>query len=116
LFLNFIFHVQEKFNSNNVNYRDENRDHRGDFKPKRDSFENKFAERPDFGDRFTANRNKTHPSNRGKAFGGAPGSASRDLLPSSSFGGPMQHGSGEKDLPPRYGKFFAEFHSVTERK
>jgi len=93
---------EEKFNSNNVNYREENRDHRGDFKPKRDSFENKFAERPDFGDRFTANRNKTHPSNRGKAFGGgAPGSASRDM-PSSYGGGQMQHGSGEKDLPPRF--------------
>jgi hypothetical protein len=99
--------LQEKFNSNNNNYREESRDHRSDFKPKRDSFENKFAERPDFGDRFTANRNKTHPSNRGKAFGGgAPGSmtSSRDM-PSygggKNGGGPMQHGPGDKDLPPR---------------
>lgn len=93
---------EEKFNGNNVSYREESRDHRSDFKPKRDSFENKFVERPDFGDRFTANRNKTHPSNRGKGFSGAPGlmGSSRDVP--TYGGGPAQHGSGEKDLPPRF--------------
>ena len=48
--------------SSNSSYRNDERD----YKPRRDNFENKFAERPDFGDRFTANRNKTHPSNRGR--------------------------------------------------
>merc|ERR1719229_1877845 len=56
---------EEKFRENNSNYNNsDQRDYKDNYK-KRDSFESKFAERPDFGDRFTANRNKTHPSNRG---------------------------------------------------
>merc|ERR1712061_137452 len=58
---------EEKFRENNTGYNnnDRDRDYKDNYK-KRDSFESKFAERPDFGDRFTANRNKTHPSNRGR--------------------------------------------------
>ena len=93
---------EEKFNANNAVYRDESRDHR-DFKPKRDGFENKFAERPDFGDRFTANRNKTHPSNRGGGGGGGRGGLGR----SNGYekNGVGAHNGGEnKDLPPRFKK------------
>ena len=50
---------EEKFRENNSNYNNsDQRDYKDNYK-KRDSFESKFAERPDFGDRFTANRNKT---------------------------------------------------------
>jgi len=105
---------EEKFNSSNANYRNENRD----YKPRHDSFENKFAERPDFGDRFTANRNKTHPSNRGRGSmnggGGMTrssnsyernGSGSYDRNGGSSSGSPHMNGmngSADKDLPPRF--------------
>merc|ERR1719244_2103855 len=47
---------EEKFRENNSNYNNsDQRDYKDNYK-KRDSFESKFAERPDFGDRFTANR------------------------------------------------------------
>merc|ERR1711933_382864 len=65
---------EEKFRENNTGYNnnDRDRDYKDNYK-KRDSLESKFAERPDFGDRFTANRNKTHPSNRGRGGrGGGP--------------------------------------------
>merc|ERR1719221_2292628 len=55
---------EEKFRETNSNYNNSDQRERGESFKKRDSFESKFAERPDFGDRFTANRNKTHPSNR----------------------------------------------------
>merc|ERR1712242_395265 len=63
---------EEKFRENNTGYNniDRDRDYKDNYK-KHDSFESKFAERPDFGDRFTANRNKTHPSNRGRGRGGS---------------------------------------------
>merc|ERR550525_2255867 len=57
---------EEKFRETNSNYNNSDQRERGESFKKRDSFESKFAERPDFGDRFTANRNKTHPSNRGR--------------------------------------------------
>merc|ERR1719500_1535409 len=60
---------EEKFRETNSNYNNSNQRERGESFKKRDSFESKFAERPDFGDRFTANRNKTHPSNRGGGRG-----------------------------------------------
>jgi len=105
---------EEKFNANNSSYRDDSRDHR-DFKPKRDSFENKFAERPDFGDRFTANRNRTHPSNRGR---GGPGGGNRadglNRPNNNNINNAYDHrngatphhngGGGDKDLPPRFKK------------
>merc|ERR1712117_968332 len=57
---------EEKFRENNSGYSSNDRgDYKDNYK-KRDSFESKFAERPDFGVRFTANRNKTHPANRGR--------------------------------------------------
>jgi len=51
---------EEKFRETNSNYRNTDQRNRSEA-PRRDNFESKFAERPDFGDRFTANRNKTHP-------------------------------------------------------
>ena len=93
---------EEKFNANNSAYnRDESRDHR-DFKPKRDGFESKFAERPDFGDRFTANRNKTHPSNRGRGGGGGGGGGMTRTNGYDKNG--ISPHNGEKDLPPRFKK------------
>merc|ERR1719233_2573380 len=50
---------EEKFRETNNSYNNNDRgDYRDNYKKPRDSFESKFAERPDFGDRFTANRNK----------------------------------------------------------
>jgi translation initiation factor 4G len=92
---------EEKFNANNSAYnRDESRDHR-DFKPKRDGFESKFAERPDFGDRFTANRNKTHPSNRGGRVRMDGGGMTRSNGYEKNGN---SHHNGEQDLPPRFNK------------
>jgi len=89
---------EEKFTSNNSTYRDESRDMR-DFKPKRDNYDNKFTERPDFGDRFTANRNKTHPSNRGR--GRMEGMGRSNGYERNNGASPH---TGEKDLPPRFKK------------
>ena len=104
---------EEKFNNTNANYRNENRD----YKPRHDNFENKFAERPDFGDRFTANRNKTHPSNRGRGGGSMNGggmtrssngyerNGSGSYDRNGSNGSPHMNGmngSADKDLPPRF--------------
>lgn len=96
------------YNNHNNGYNNRDRDEsRGDYKPKRDNnYDNKYAERPDFGDRFTANRNKTHPSNRGRG-GNVNGGTGR------SNGGPGYNNSydrngtstnGDKDLPPRFKK------------
>jgi len=105
---------EEKFTSSNSSYRgDESRDHLRDYKPKRDNYESKFAERPDFGDRFTANRNKTHPSNRGRGGGrmmdngggGGYGRSSNGYGDRNGSGGPPHYSSGgDKDLPPRFKK------------
>ena len=101
---------EEKFQENNRSYNDNNRDrdYKDNYK-KRDSFESKFAERPDFGDRFTANRNKTHPSNRGR--GGRGGGADMDRRSSPPFENRSQNGDrfsnnhqAVKDLPPRFNR------------
>jgi len=112
---------EEKYSANGNGYhRDESRggsngggnDHR-DYKPKRDSFESRIVERPDFGDRFTANRNKTHPSNRGGGNGGrgrmdggdsrSNGSGRSNGYDRSSGSSPHNNSS-DKDLPPRFKK------------
>ena len=94
---------EEKFNANNTNY---NRDESRDYKPKRDNYDNKFAERPDFGDRFTANRNRTHPSNRGGRGGMSLGmSRSNGYDRSNGYeknGTP--HHNGDRDFSPRFKK------------
>jgi len=103
---------EEKFTSSNSSYRsDESRDHLRDYKPKRDNFESKFAERPDFGDRFTANRNKTHPSNRGRGGGrmmdngSSYGRSSNGYSDRNGNGGGTHYANGtDKDLPPRFKK------------
>jgi len=94
---------EEKFRENNSNYNNsDQRDYKDNYK-KRDNFESKFAERPDFGDRFTANRNKTHPSNRG-GRGGREG----ERRGSPQYESRPQNGSNQnqngKDLPPRFNK------------
>jgi len=94
---------EEKFRENNSNYNNsDQRDYKDNYK-KRDNFESKFAERPDFGDRFTANRNKTHPSNRG-GRGGREG----ERRGSPQYESRPQNGGnqnqGVKDLPPRFNK------------
>ena len=91
---------EEKFRENNSSY---NSNDRGDYKEpykKRDSFESKFAERPDFGDRFTANRNKTHPANRGR---GGRGGVDIERRTSPQFDGRNSDKS-VKDLPPRFNR------------
>merc|ERR1711971_1006159 len=94
---------EEKFRETNSNYNNSDQRERGESFKKRDNFESKFAERPDFGDRFTANRNKTHPSNRGGRGGregerrGSPQYESRP-----QNGGNQNQSS--KDLPPRFNK------------
>jgi len=103
---------EEKFRENNTSY---NNNDRGDFKDnykKRDSFESKFAERPDFGDRFTANRNKTHPSNRGR--GGRGGGVDIERRTSPQYDNRSQNTGDRsdrsnshqnvKDLPPRFNR------------
>lgn len=94
---------EEKFRENNSNYN--NSDQRGDYKDnykKKDNFESKFAERPDFGDRFTANRNKTHPSNRG-GRGGREG----ERRSSPQYESRPQNGGGQNqnDHAPRFKNF-----------
>jgi len=96
---------EEKFRENNSTYNNsDQRDYKDNYK-KRDNFESKFAERPDFGDRFTANRNKTHPSNRG-GRGGREG----ERRSSPQYEPPRQHNMGGnqnqngKDLPPRFNR------------
>merc|ERR1712242_521487 len=95
---------EEKFRENNTGYNsnDRDRDYKDNYK-KRDSFESKFAERPDFGDRFTANRNKTHPSNRGRGRGSG---ADIDRRTSPPFENRSQNGQNQsvKDLPPRFNR------------
>ena len=101
---------EEKFRENNTGYNnnDRDRDYKDNYK-KRDSFESKFAERPDFGDRFTANRNKTHPSNRGRGGRGGGPEIERRTSPqyeSRSQNGDRSsnnHQSG-RDLPPRFNR------------
>merc|ERR1711971_253827 len=94
---------EEKFRETNSNYNNSDQRERGESFKKRDNFESKFAERPDFGDRFTANRNKTHPSNRGGRGGregerrGSPQYESRP-----QNGGNQNQSS--KDLPPGFNK------------
>jgi len=94
---------EEKFRENNSNYNNsDQRDYKDNYK-KRDNFESKYAERPDFGDRFTANRNKTHPSNRG---GRNNREGERRVSPqyeSRPQNGGSQNQNG-KDLPPRFNK------------
>ena len=91
---------EEKFRETNSNYNNSNQRERGSegFK-KRDNFESKFAERPDFGDRFTANRNKTHPANRG-GRGGAEGEMRRS--PGYENSRPQGNGFGDREVPPRF--------------
>jgi len=99
----------DKYNNINNSY---NRDESRDYKPKRDNYENKYVERPDFGDRFTANRNKTHPSNRGRGGGGlGSGGGPRPNYSNGTGGGGGGYNdktSGatpqDKDLPPRFKK------------
>jgi len=111
---------EEKFRETNSNYSNSDQRERGESFKKRDNFESKFAERPDFGDRFTANRNKTHPSNRGgreagrgelrrsPGFEGRPGQGNgfggghdRELPPRFSGGGRSNFGGGgDRDPPP----------------
>merc|ERR1712241_574586 len=101
---------EEKFRENNPGYNnnDRDRDYKDNYK-KRDSFESKFAERPDFGDRFTANRNKTHPSNRGR--GGRGGGPEIERRTSPQFENRSQNGDrfsnnhqSGRDLPPRFNR------------
>merc|ERR550525_952212 len=97
---------EEKFRETNSNYNNSDQRERGESFKKRDSFESKFAERPDFGDRFTANRNKTHPSNRGRGRGSGP---DIDRRTSPQFESRSQNGAGAqgqsvKDLPPRFNR------------
>ena len=93
---------EEKFRETNSNYNNSNQRERGEDFKKRDNFESKFAARPDFGDRFTANRNKTHPSNRG----GGDGRGEREGLRRSpgyeERGARNGFGSGEREAPPRF--------------
>jgi len=94
---------EEKFRENNSNYNNsDQRDYKDNYK-KRDSFESKFAERPDFGDRFTANRNKTHPSNRGGRGGREGERRGSPQYESRPQNGGNQNQNG-KDLPPRFNK------------
>merc|ERR1719328_552276 len=75
----------------------------GGFDAGRPSFEEKFAERPDFGDRFTANRNKTHPSNRGGRGDVRQGPELRRSPGYESRGGQSNgFGGHERDIPPRF--------------
>lgn len=96
---------EEKFRETNSNYTNSDQRERGESFKKRDNFESKFAERPDFGDRFTANRNKTHPSNRG-GRGGREGEMRRSpgyetrTGQGNGFGG--GGGGHERELPPRF--------------
>lgn len=93
----------DKYNNINNSY---NRDESRDYKSKRDNYENKYVERPDFGDRFTANRNKTHPSNRGRGGGlGAGGPRPSYNNGASSYNDKTAGASPtDKDLPPRFKK------------
>lgn len=99
---------EEKFRETNSNYSNSDQRERGESFKKRDNFESKFAERPDFGDRFTANRNKTHPSNRGGRgtregeIRRSPGYESRASNGNGFGGGGGGGGGHERDLPPRF--------------
>merc|ERR1712106_238070 len=92
---------EEKLRENNSNYNNsDQRDYKDNYK-KRDNFESKFAERPDFGDRFTANRNKTHPSNRGGGRGDVRQES--ELRRSPGYESRQGQGNGyERDIPPRF--------------
>jgi len=93
---------EEKFRETNSNYRNTDQRNRSEA-PRRDNFESKFAERPDFGDRFTANRNKTHPRNLGSAPGREEGAGMRRSPGYESRAEPARgFGSGERDMPPRF--------------
>lgn len=93
---------EEKFRETNSNYRNTDQRNRSEA-PRRDNFESKFAERPDFGDRFTANRNKTHPRNLGSAPGREEGTGMRRSPGYESRTEPARgFGSGERDMPPRF--------------
>jgi len=97
---------EEKFRENNSNYNNsDQRDYKDNYK-KRDNFESKYGERPDFGDRFTANRNKTHPNNRGGRGGrDSVGSRGSPGFEGSRGGhGPSSNHQNAKDLPPRFNK------------
>merc|ERR1719466_609714 len=94
---------EEKFRETNSNYNNSDQRERGESFKKRDNFESKFAERPDFGDRFTANRNKTHPSNRGGRGGREGERRSSPQYESRPQNGGIQNQSA-KDLPPRFNK------------
>ena len=94
---------EEKFRETNSNYNNSDQRERGESFKKRDSFESKFAERPDFGDRFTANRNKTHPSNRGGRGDVRQGPELRRSPGYESRGGQSNgFGGHERDIPPRF--------------
>jgi len=109
---------EKSYNNSNSNYNrsDNNRDDNRDYKPKtfkRDNIESKFEQRIDFGDRFTANRNKTHPNNKfgrgggGRGDGGAGmGGGFPDSRQSPSYDKPGSNGQqtpdSPKDLPPRF--------------
>jgi len=94
---------EEKFRENNSNYNNSDQREFKDNYKKRDNFESKYAERPDFGDRFTANRNKTHPSNRGMRGGRDGDRRGSPQYESRQQNGAHQNQNG-KDLPPRFNK------------
>jgi len=95
-------HYEDKYNNINNSYN--NRDESRGYKPKSDyNNDSKYVERPDFGDRFTANRNKTHPSNRGRGGGVGMGSGGRQ---NGGYNNSYdKNGSlGDQSLPPRFKK------------
>jgi len=94
---------EEKFKQNNSNYNNGERDYKDNNFKKRDSLESKYGERIDFGDRFTANRNKTHPANRGR---GGREAGERRTSPQYETRNERNLPSrpGETDLPPRFNK------------
>lgn len=100
----------KSYNSNNYNRNDNNRDDNRDYnKPKpfkRDNIESKFEQRIDFGDRFTANRNKTHPNNKFGRGGGRENGGNYNSRESPSYDKPGSNGQqtpdSPKDLPPRF--------------
>jgi len=94
-------HYEDKYNNINNSYN--NRDESRGYKPKSDNYESKYVERPDFGDRFTANRNKTHPSNRGRGGGGGMGNGGR-TNPGYNNSYEKNGSPSEQGMPPRFKK------------
>ena len=92
-------HYEDKYNNINNSYN--NRDESRGYKPKSDNYESKYVERPDFGDRFTANRNKTHPSNRGRGGGGGMGNGGR-TNPGYNNSYEKNGSPSEQGMPPRF--------------